>query len=59
MRNPEAGPATYLLLRGEGSSEDATSPAGSASCLRVTVLPAELRGLLLLEHEWRVRERLV
>jgi hypothetical protein len=38
MRNPNAGPAAYLLLRGEGSSEDATSPAESASCLGVSVL---------------------
>ena len=29
--NPKAGPAAYLLLRGEGNSEDATSPASSAS----------------------------
>ena len=38
MRNPKAGPAAYLLLRGEGNSEDATSPAGSASFLRAPVL---------------------
>ena len=59
MRKPKAGPAAYLLLRGEGNSEDATSPAGTASCLRVTVLLAELRGVLFVEHEWRVREGLV
>lgn len=55
----EPRPATYLLLKGEGDSEDATSPTGSASCLRVTVLLAELRRVLLLEHERRVREGLV
>jgi len=38
MRNPKAGPAAYLLLRGEGDSEDATSPAGSASFLPASVL---------------------
>jgi len=57
MRNPKAGPAAYLLLGGEGNSEDATSPARSASCLRVTVLLAELRGVL--PYEGRVREGLV
>jgi hypothetical protein len=38
MRNPKTGLATYLLLRGEGNSEDATNPAGSASFLRTPVL---------------------
>ena len=38
MTNPEAGPATNLLLRGEGKSENATSPAGAASFHRVAVL---------------------
>jgi hypothetical protein len=40
VRNPKAGPAAYLLLRGGGNSEDATSPAGSASFLRVSALPS-------------------
>jgi hypothetical protein len=38
MRNPKAGPTTYLLLRGEGKQEDEASPAGSASFLLATVL---------------------
>lgn len=58
MRNPKAGPAAYLLLRGEGNSEDATSPAGSASCLRVSVLHSRtnvctLGDLQLAGYEWR------
>ena len=40
MRNPKAGPTTYLLLRGEGNLEDAASPTRSASCFRESVLPA-------------------
>jgi hypothetical protein len=44
MRNPKAGPAAYLLLRGEGNSEDATSPARSASYLRVAVLHSASNG---------------
>jgi len=38
MRNPKAGPVTYFLLRGEGNSEDATSPAESASFFPVPLL---------------------
>jgi hypothetical protein len=38
MRNPKAGPAAYFLLRGEGNSEDATSPARSASFLVASIL---------------------
>jgi hypothetical protein len=44
MRNPNAGPAAYLLLRGEGNSEDATSRAGSASFLRLSVLHCPSNG---------------
>ena len=36
--NPEAGPAAYLLLSGEGNSEDATSPASPASLVGRSVL---------------------
>jgi hypothetical protein len=38
MGNPNAGPATYLLLRGEGNRRTQASPATSASFRRVTVL---------------------
>jgi hypothetical protein len=38
ISNQKAGPAAYFLLRGEGNSEDATSPAGSASFSPVPVL---------------------
>jgi hypothetical protein len=41
MSNPKAGPAAYLLLRGEGKSENATSPASSASFLHASVLHSE------------------
>jgi hypothetical protein len=85
MGNPEAGPAAYLLLRGEGDRRAQTGPPGSASFLHLAVLHlrpapfatasrqeqifrgledcpdglAELRSVLLQEHEWRVREGLV
>jgi len=114
MTTPEAGPVTYLLLRGEGNRRTRASPAGSASFLRGAVLHsvsnvctlvamlaglvdeptstvlqnaveretvlalsiddrerilralddppdglAELRAVVLREHEWRVREGLV
>ena len=50
MRNPKAGLAAYLLLRGEGNSEDATSPAESASCLTPGVLHEVLECALSVTH---------
>jgi len=38
MRNPKAGPVTYLLLRGEGNRRTQPDPARSASFLRDRVL---------------------
>jgi hypothetical protein len=64
-----AGPAAYLLLRGEGNSEDATSPASPASLIGRSVLhPASnvctldammLAGLRVPDEDVRELARLV
>ena len=38
MRDPDAGPGTYLLLRGEGNRRTRRSPTRSASCHGAEVL---------------------